>query len=249
MKEHVIRAELLHTKFIAHHNFSLLAAERLSLLYGKMFPDSKIAKNFKCSRTKSTCILNGAMKPALKSSLVEYMMEGPFSLVKDEASDTAIKKMNALRALIFDVNKSKRVEFKFYDMCATSGEYCSKASTLFDAKDSSLTKEGLDWDNVASVGVDNKNSNSGNKNSVMSRVLEKKSAVLHSRLQLCYLAHLAAGKRRSAYSNVSGFACKEHQGDLYYFFKGSSRQKDILTEFLDLTGLDWENLFRYLKTR
>ena len=86
---------------------------------------------------------------------LEYMMGRPFSLVNDGTSDTAIKKMNTLCALIFDVNNSKRVEFKFYDMCTTSreqfcnmctpsGEHCSKANTLFDAIDSSLTKEGLD---------------------------------------------------------------------------------------------------------
>ena len=74
--------------------------------------------------------------------------------------------MNASCALIFDVNNSKCVEFKFYNMCATSGEDCPNASTLFAAIDSSLTKEGLDWDNVASFGLDNANSNMGNKNSV-----------------------------------------------------------------------------------
>ena len=74
--------------------------------------------------------------------------------------------MNASCALIFDVNNSKRVEFKFYNMCGTSREHCPNASTLFDAIDSSLTKEGLDWDNVTSFGLDNVNSNMGKKNSV-----------------------------------------------------------------------------------
>ena len=95
------------------------------------------------------------MKPALKSSLVEYMMERPFSLLNDGTSHTAINKINALSPFIFDVNNSLCVEFKFYDMFATSGEHCSKASTLFDAIDSSLTKEELDWGNVVSLGLDN----------------------------------------------------------------------------------------------
>ena len=116
---------------MVHHNLLLLTAEHLSPLYAKTFLDSKIAKNFKCNQTKSTCVLNGAMKPALKSSLIEYMIEGPFSLVNDGTSDTAIKRMNALCALIFHVNNGKRVEFKFCHLCATSGEHCSKASTLF----------------------------------------------------------------------------------------------------------------------
>ena len=78
------------------------------------------------------------MKSALRSSLAQYMTEGPFSLVNNGTSDTAIKK----NAFTFDVNSSKCVEFKFYDMRATSWEHCPKASTLFNTIDSSLTKEG-----------------------------------------------------------------------------------------------------------
>ena len=37
--------------------------------------------------------------------------------------------------------------------------------------------------------------------------------------------------------------------DLYYFVKGSSRRKGILTELIDFTGLEWENFVRYVKTR
>ena len=119
LKEQAISAKLLLKDFMGHRNLSLLTAEHLSPLYAKMFPNV------------FTCILNGAMKPASKSSVVEYMMEGSFSFVNDGTSDIAVKKMNALCALIFDVNNSKRVEFKFYDTCATSGEHCSKASAYF----------------------------------------------------------------------------------------------------------------------
>ena len=66
LKEQVIIAELLYTNFMVHHNLSL-TAEHLSPLCAKMFPDSTIAKIFTCSRTKSICILNGAIQPAFKS--------------------------------------------------------------------------------------------------------------------------------------------------------------------------------------
>ena len=38
--------------------------------------------------------------------------------------------MNALCGYIFDVSNSEHAEFTFHDMCATSGEHCSKAATL-----------------------------------------------------------------------------------------------------------------------
>ena len=80
MKEQDIRAELLQTTLMVHLNLSIITAEHFSPFYTKMFPGLKIAKNSKCSQTKTSCILNEAMKPALKSSLVEYMRETHFLL-------------------------------------------------------------------------------------------------------------------------------------------------------------------------
>ena len=39
--------------------------------------------------------MNVAMKPTLKSPLVEYMMEKPFFLVNDGTSDTAIRMLSS----------------------------------------------------------------------------------------------------------------------------------------------------------
>ena len=138
-----IRAEVMHTNFMVQHNISFLTAEHLSPLYAQMFPDSKTAKNFKCSRTKTASILNYAMMSALKCSLLDTMKEQPYALVNDGTSDTGLKKMNVVCCQIFDVDTSKRVEFQCYDMCATSGKYCSKASTPFEATDGTLTNDGL----------------------------------------------------------------------------------------------------------
>ena len=125
IKESVIRAEVLHTNFLVQHNLSFLTADHLSPLYQKMFSDSKIAKEFSCSRTKTTCILNQAMASLLKESLVSHLQANPFGFVNDGSSDTGLKKMIAMCALVFDVNRSKRVELKFY-MCATWGKMLAK---------------------------------------------------------------------------------------------------------------------------
>ena len=194
LAEKTIYAEVLHTNFIAQHNISLLTADHLSPLYAKMFPDPKIAKS---RRTKSSCILRDAMYPILKTSLVEHMTENPFSLVHDGSSDSGFKKMNAACALIFDVNNSKYVEIKFYDMCATSGEDCCKAAALFDAIDVQFIKDGIDWENLVCIGLDNTNTNMGNKNSVKSRVLDKNSDCFIAGCN-CHLSHLAACKGRGA---------------------------------------------------
>ena len=78
---------------MVQHNISFLIVDHLAPLYAKMLPDSNIAKNFKCSRTKTTYILNQAMRPLLRSKLVDYMINDLFSLVND--GSTGIKKLNA----------------------------------------------------------------------------------------------------------------------------------------------------------
>ena len=77
-KRQVLRSEVKHTNFFIQHNIPFAVADHLSLMYQELFPDSKIAKNFKCSRTKTTCIMNQAMRPLLRNELTEYMKEEPF---------------------------------------------------------------------------------------------------------------------------------------------------------------------------
>lgn len=187
------KAELLHTNMIVHHNLPFALADHLSKLYPVMFPDSKIAKKFSCARTKTTQILNGAMMPLIKSYVIGQMKSVPFSLVNDGTSDTGLKKMNAACALIFDVKRSKTVEFKFFDMCSTSGEHASKAETLFCSIQNALDKEDITWSNCVSFGVDNCNTNIGSKDSIKTRIHEKNKNCFVAGCS-CHLAHLAAGK-------------------------------------------------------
>ena len=187
------------------------------------------------------------MMPALKSSLLDIMKEQPYAVVNDATSDPGLKKMNAVYCQIFDIIKSKRVEFQFYDMCAASGQLCWKARTLFEAIDGTLTKDGLDWD-IVGVGLDNTNANIGKKNSIKSRIHEKKASCFIADCN-CHLSHLAADRGDSAYSAVAGVDCQDHQVDLYYFFYGSTRPKDILTEYVEFVGLESENIVQYVQPR
>ena len=161
---------------MVQHNIPFAVADHLALLYQELFPDSKIAKNFKCSLTKTTCIVNRLR--GLRNQLTEYMKEKPFSLVNDGSSDTELKKMNAVAVNIFDANQSRKVECKFYDMCVTTGANGGKAEKLFSAIDSTVKSDGFNWDNLVSIGLDNTNSNMEIRNSIKSRILEKTQTYL-----------------------------------------------------------------------
>ena len=65
----VIRAETLFTSFLIEHNIAAAAADHAGKLFREMFPDSKIAKDYSCGRTKTACIVPTLADNALKSAI------------------------------------------------------------------------------------------------------------------------------------------------------------------------------------
>ena len=65
----------------------------------------------------------------------------------------------------------------------------------------------------------------------------------------CHLAHLAADNWGVGYASITGFDCEEHQVDLFYFFKRSTRRKGILAEYMEFVGIELENFTRFGSTR
>ena len=85
--------------------------------------------------------------------------------------------MNAVAVNIFDVSQSKKVECKFYDICVTTGEDSGKAEHILSAIDSTMMNDGVDWNNLVSIGLYNTNSNMGIRNSIKLKILQKNSDV------------------------------------------------------------------------
>ena len=195
----VIRAECM-TNFIVQHDLPFSTSDHLIKLFPKMFSDSKIAKQYGCARTKTTCILNGAMMPELKKYLTGFTSDKSniHSLVNDGSSDTGLKKMNVACTMIFYINRSKTIEMEFFDMRSTTAEDASKASTLFTAINDAMKKCNADWSNSVSIGVDNINSNVGRHNPLSSRILQCNKST-HIAGCSCHLAHLAASKGGAAF--------------------------------------------------
>ena len=65
LSEQTMKAEVFFVKFIAEHNLSFRSADHFGKLVKVMFPDSKIASSFACSRTKTAAVVNSAMAPEL----------------------------------------------------------------------------------------------------------------------------------------------------------------------------------------
>ena len=92
LESHVQRAKVKVTGFIAEHNILLVVADHLSPLFKDTFHHSKIAKNYVCGKTKTTCILNRAIKPELPKNLINQMKKDCYSISTDGSNDQGSKK-------------------------------------------------------------------------------------------------------------------------------------------------------------
>ena len=167
------------------------------------------------------------------------MSENCYALVNDGSSDCGLLKMNQVCVHVFDVKRRKQIEFKFYSMCSTYGEDCSKAVTSFAAISDAFKSDGLDWDNVVSVGLDKTNMRS--RNSLRTEILAENPPAFIAECNF-YLAHLGSGKGGELYVFITKFDCEDHQADLYYFFKWRTRWKGILQNIWTLLVVNGKTL-------
>ena len=69
-----MRAEVKVVSGLVQHNIPIALADELTPLFRDVFSGSEIsAKNFSSRRTKTVCIINGAIAPFYQKRLVEHM--------------------------------------------------------------------------------------------------------------------------------------------------------------------------------
>ena len=78
IEESVTRAEVLFANFVAEHNLSFYLADHFTHLTSVMFPDSKIAKSFRSARTKTTCVVTGALSPHFNDPVISLCQNKHF---------------------------------------------------------------------------------------------------------------------------------------------------------------------------
>lgn len=54
---------------LVDNNIQFAAADTFNTLFKTIFPDSEIAKAYSSGRTKTTCMINGALKPYFMYSI------------------------------------------------------------------------------------------------------------------------------------------------------------------------------------
>lgn len=101
------RAEVKMTAGLVVHNVPLAFADHLGPLLKDCFGDSKTAQDYRCARTKSSCIINEALAPYFTLELVKELKNGPYTLVTDGSNDTGISQTIYLFCKTFSLCKHR----------------------------------------------------------------------------------------------------------------------------------------------
>ena len=116
-----------------------------------MFPDSAIAEDFKCGRTKATAILKVIAQDIQKKVQCAVSNSKYFSLQTDETTDIMVTQEAAVMLRYFD-NSLGKVRCLFYALDKVEE---ADASHLFDSIDQHFqNSDVLTYDHLIGLGTD-----------------------------------------------------------------------------------------------
>ena len=98
-----------------------------------MFPDSSIAKDFKCSRTKATAVLEVITQDCWKT-ISTAVRETKYFIQTDETTDITVTQQPAIMFRFFD-NTKGQVRCVFFAIESVRGGGEATAELLFNAID------------------------------------------------------------------------------------------------------------------
>ena len=146
-----MKSEALWAMFVAKHNLPFLASDHANNLFPKMFPDSELAKQFSCGRTKTTAIVKEGLAPHFLNKVTRELTN-PFSILMDESNDKTDKSCIIL-VRMFDSSVGES-HTRFLDMPIVN---VGTAVNLFTALKSSLESKGLDFSKAVAFMSDTTN--------------------------------------------------------------------------------------------
>ena len=241
-----ISAEVKMVMLLVQHNIFFNVSDHLTAIIKQEFKESNAAQKFSCSRTKTAVIVN-CLGDHYFDSLVKEMQELPFSIMLDASNDNGLAKMYPITVRIFDINDS-RVMTKLIDMNLIEGASASTAAAMFSSVDKEFEKFQIPWEYCLAIGVDNRNANIGDHNSIKSRAIQKNSTIIMSGC-VCHNLHNATCKAGSLFSNITSSEIEDYCVDLYHWFDKSSKRKNVLREYFEFCDMEYSEVIKFVSTR
>ena len=206
-----------------------------------MFPDSEIARQFQCARTKTSVLTHFGNGKFCQDQLIERLTSDIpvyFSLLIDESNDRGVEAKDLVLLLrFFDTSVMKAVT-RFIDL-PTANDGTAAAS--FAKIDESLVSRGLQYQHLICFNSDTCNTMKGQRNGVV-RHLRDKQPDLGC---ICHLENLALKAAvKSLPINVDSLLV-----DINTRFYMSVKRKDQLKEFCDFVNVTYKKILAHVETR
>ncbi|KAI4815627.1 hypothetical protein KUCAC02_005765 [Chaenocephalus aceratus] len=133
-------------------------------------------------------------------------------------------------------------------MGLTSGTSCGTAETIFNKMNEVLEGHSIPWANSVALAVDNASVNLGDRNSIKSRVLDQNPSIYVLGCP-CHIVHNNAHAGGLVYSEMSGFEVEDFCVDLAYWFKSSTKRKNMLHEFCVFCDTTYMEVLQHFSIR
>ena len=240
-KSAVLEAEVKFGYFLGEHHLAFNIADHASKLFCSMFPDSAIAKEFKCGRTKATAVLKAIAEDAWESIQNAVKDSKYFSIQTDETTDLTVNQQMAIMLGFFD-NSCGAVRCVFFKLEAVPR---ATAEQLYELIDKHFQgSDILNYEHLVGLGTDGANVMLGQRNSVMSRLREKQPGLIALHCN-CHIAALIA----NASCKELPDCLEELTTDIWYYFHKSSKRLREFENFQCFVNVKPHKLLKACQTR
>ncbi|CAM4720294.1 unnamed protein product [Leuciscus chuanchicus] len=204
-----------------------------------MFPDSQIAQQYGCARTKTAVILN-TLSLNDEQVISDLMCRSPFSIATDGSTDMDDVKLYPLVVRVYDpsVGKIVVVLLKIVECRESTGE------GIYNLIDQELNKRKIPWGNCVSFSADNASVMQGLRKGVAA-FIKSQNPQIYMVGCACHLMHIAAEKAaRSLCIDIEDMLIV-----IYYYLDKSSKRKALLRDVQMLCDTDVRKILKLSSTR
>ena len=190
VNEKVERSKKTFVTLLAQNNVPMAFADAFNHSVTDMFPDSEIAKKFKCGRTTATALLfdiDQSSKDHLVNNITGNTM--CYSLSTDGGSKY-LSKLYPVLIYSYD-SKTETVGWKILDIHEIDGRVTGH--NVFQLLNKSVESSNLVWQDMLVLGADNTSTMSGDKEGVYGHVF-RVNENCHFSGCICHLLDIAAKK-------------------------------------------------------
>ena len=237
----VTSAELMMCQFIAAHNIPFQAADHLSDMFRSMFPDSRIAADFRCKHTKTKAIICDALDPHFKKPILELAKANLFNLLCDESNERGDQvKLLTILIRLYDpadgVVVTRHVDtVRIVDLTAEG---------IFTALKTTLEVCELPLSNLMSFTSDTCNVMKGKKNGVIAKLRTLQPRIIDIDC-ICHLVSLCV---KTATKQLP-LKVDELLVDIYYHFRYSVKRVSALQDYADFCMTEYKSILKHCETR